>query len=210
MLDKVCLGQAKEYFYCVSKAKQVTSKAVIPIKWNKPIPGWHKLNTDGASLGNPGKAGGGGLIRNSDGVWIRGYSRSIGYTTSVMAELWALRDGLSLAIQLGIRNLVVELDAKVIVKMLNNADNSNKKFSPLLFDCRSLMARFTQVQVAHVFREANRCADYLAKNGCCMREDFVIFDVSPSNELDNLLVFDRNGLYCYRQVASTLASVVSL
>ena len=127
-------------------------------------------------------------------MWIRGYSRSIGYTTSVMAELWALRDGLSLAIQLGIRNLEVELDAKVIVEMLNNANSSNKKFSPLLLDYRALIASLSQVQVAHVFREANRCADYLAKNGCYMREDFVIFDVSPFNELDNLLVFDSNLL----------------
>ena len=87
MLDKTCLDQAKEYFYCVSKAKQVASRAVIPIKWYNPILGWHKVNIDGASLGNPGKAGGGGIIRNSEGVWIRGYSRSIGYTISVMAEL---------------------------------------------------------------------------------------------------------------------------
>ena len=72
------------------------------------------------------------------------------------------------------------------------------------------MASLSQVQVAHVFREANRCADYLAKNGCYMREDFVIFDVSPFNELDNLLVFDSNGLYYYRRVVSTLASVASL
>ncbi|KAK9983039.1 hypothetical protein SO802_032564 [Lithocarpus litseifolius] len=200
MLDKVCLGQAREYFYCVSKAKQVTSRVVIPIKWYKPNLGWHKLNTDGASLGNPGKAGGGGLIRNSDEVWIKGYSRSIGYTTSVMAILWALRDGLYLAIQLGIRNLEVELDAKVIVEMLNNVDSSNKNFSPLLLDCRSLMASLTQFRVAHVFREAKRCTDYLAKNGCYTREDFVIFDISPSNDLDNLLifVFDSNSLYCYR------------
>ena len=61
-------------------------------------------------------------------MWIRGFSRSIGYTTSVMAELWALRDGLSLTIQLGIRNLEVEFDAKVIVEMLNNANSSNKNF----------------------------------------------------------------------------------
>ena len=135
--------------------------------------------------------------------------RSIGYTTSVMAELWALMDGLFLAIQLGISNLEVELDAKVIVEMVKNADNSNKKFSPLLLDYRSLMASLTQVWVAHVFREANRCANYLAKNGCYMREDFVIFDVSPSNELDGLLVFDRNGLYSYRRVASTLVSVAT-
>ena len=43
-----------------------------------------------------------------------------------------------------------------------------------------------------------------------MREDFVAFDVVPSNELDRYLVFDRNGLYCYRQVANTLASVASM
>ena len=130
--------------------------------------------------------------------------------TSVMTKLWALRDGLTLAIQLGIRCLEVELDAKVIVEMLNNADNFNKKFSPLLLDCMSLIASLTQVRVAHVYREANRCASFLAKKGCCMREDFVIFDVSPSDELDKLLVSDINGLYYYRQVATTLASVASL
>ena len=71
------------------------------------------------------------------------------------------------------------------------------------------MANLTQVRIAHVFREANRCADILAKKGCCMREDFVIFDVSPSDELSRLLVSDRNGLYYYRQVANTLASVAA-
>ena len=43
-----------------------------------------------------------------------------------------------------------------------------------------------------------------------MREDFFIFETSPSDELDKLLVSDVNGLYCYRQIATTLASVVSL
>ena len=71
------------------------------------------------------------------------------------------------------------------------------------------MANLTQVRIAHVFREANRCADFLAKKGCSMREDFVIFDVSPSEELSRLLVSDRNGLYYYRQVANTLASVAA-
>ena len=71
------------------------------------------------------------------------------------------------------------------------------------------MANLTQVRKAHVFREANRCVDFLAKKGCCMREDFVIFDVSPSDELNRLLVSDRNGQYYYRQVANTLASVAA-
>ena len=104
----------------------------------------------------------------------------------------------------------MELDTKIIVEMLNNANSSNKKFSSLLLDCKSLIASLTQVRVAHAFREVNMCVDFLAKKGCYMREDFVIFDVSPSNELDNLLVFDSNGLYCYRRVATTLAFVASL
>ena len=121
-----------------------------------------------------------------------------------------LRDGLTLAIQLGISYLEVELDAKAIVEMLSNIGSFNRKFSPLLYDYRSLLARLTQVWVAHVYRKVNKCADFLAKKGCSMREDFVIFDVSPSDDLDKLLVFDVNGLYCYRQVVTTLASIVSL
>ena len=108
---------------------------------------------------------------------------------------------------LGIGCLEVELDAKIIVEMLNNADSANIKFSSLLSDCRFLIARVTQVRVTHVYREVNRCADFLAKKGCCLREDFVIFETSPS---DKLLVSDVNGLYYYRQIATTLASVVSL
>ena len=209
-LEKVCLSQAKQFHYCVSKVKQATPRIVIPIKWSKPLPGWCKLNTDGASLGNLGKAGGGGLIRDSEGRWINGYSRSIGHTISVVAELWAVRDGLNLAIQLGISCLEVELDAKIIVELLENTNSINIKISPLLHDCRFLLTRFTQVRVAHVYREVNRCVDLLAKQGCCMREDFVIFYTSLSVELDRLMLSDVNGLYYYRQIASTMASVASL
>ena len=66
------LRQAKEFYYCVNKAKQIAPRIAIPVKWSKPLPGWHKLNTDGDSLGNPSKADGGGLIRDSEGRWIKG------------------------------------------------------------------------------------------------------------------------------------------
>ena len=59
--------------------------------------GWYKLNFDGASMENPRKAGGGGLILDSQGKWVKGYMRKIGMATSVEAEFWALRDGLILA-----------------------------------------------------------------------------------------------------------------
>ena len=54
---------------------------------------WVKLNTDGSSLGNPGLAGGGGVIHDIEGAWIMGFVRNIGITSRYIAELWALRDG---------------------------------------------------------------------------------------------------------------------
>ncbi|KAK7817049.1 putative ribonuclease h protein [Quercus suber] len=129
---------------------------------------------------------------------------------SVMAEWWALRDGLNLAIHLGINQLEVELDAKVIVEKLKSTNCPNRSFATLLCDCRCLMARFRQVQVGHVFREVNKCVDFLAKRGCSLMENSVVFDISPFDDLNVLLKADRNGLYYYRRVANTLASVAIL
>ena len=158
-LPNDCINQAREYHFCVSKGKKTNAKIVIPVGWNKPREGWFKLNSDGASFVNPGKAGGGGIIRDSQGAWVKGYARSIGFTSSIMAELWALRDGLRLADHLGIWQLEVELDAMVIVELLNSKKNPNSVYAPLLFDCRYLLGKFPQVRVVHVFRKANKCAD---------------------------------------------------
>ena len=41
-------------------------------------------------------------------------------------------------------------------------------------------------------------------------ENFVVFDFPSFADLNILIDFDKNGLYYYRRVANTLASVVSL
>ena len=45
--------------------------AIILVRWEKPPSNWFKLNTDGASCGNSGRAGGGGVLRDSVGEWVR-------------------------------------------------------------------------------------------------------------------------------------------
>lgn len=39
----------------------------MQVQWIKPREGWYKLNTDGASLVNPGKVSGGGLVTGEHG-----------------------------------------------------------------------------------------------------------------------------------------------
>lgn len=151
----------------------------IPVCRNKPPQGWFKLNTDGASLGNQGKAGGGGLIHDCQGNWVKGYMRNIGVTTNMIAECWALRDGLTLASQLGITQLLVELDAKVVVDLILSRKPANSPYSSLLNDWRYLINRFQQIRINHVFREANQCTDVLATGGCSLLEDFVVLELPP-------------------------------
>ena len=61
--------------------------------------------------------------------------------TNITAEFWALRDSLILASQLGITQLLVELDAKVVDLVLSRK-SSNSLYSSLLNDCRFLLNRF--------------------------------------------------------------------
>lgn len=105
------------------------------VSWEKPEPGWFKLNTDGSSRGPTGTATGGGLIRDEGGNWVIGFSRKIGRTDSFAAEMWALRDGLQLCQQMSACAVLIELDAKSLVDVLNNSAYSNAVISPLLDDC---------------------------------------------------------------------------
>ena len=48
------------------------------ISWQKPPQGVFKLNIDGSSMANLGKAGFGSVIRNVEGEWIRGWWGRLG------------------------------------------------------------------------------------------------------------------------------------
>ena len=136
---------------------------------------------------------------------MKSFARSIGFTTSITVEFWALRDGLLLANQIGVQNLVIELDAKVVVELVQSETNSNAFYSSLLAEYRSLLGRFQHCKVQHVFREVNRVADALAKLGCHMEENFVIMDNPPSDVVSNFVYLDAMGKNFYRITASNLA-----
>ena len=103
-------------FYSIglpSKVKQL--KNVVSVGWENLPRGWVKLNTDGSAMKNPDRAGGGGLLRDHDGVWLKGFARGLRFTNSILAELWALKDELLLAKELGFQQLIIELDALSVV-----------------------------------------------------------------------------------------------
>ena len=54
---------------------------------SKKFDGWFKLNTDGASRGNPGDSSFGGVIRDATGNWILGFGGTLGHNYALFAEL---------------------------------------------------------------------------------------------------------------------------
>ena len=124
-LAKEILDRASEFVFCA--CNQLATKRLIwkSIRWEKPRDGWLTQNVDGSAAGSLGMAKGGGLIRDGNGDWVIGFARKIGTTTSFMVELWALRDGLLLCLQIQAQVVLVELDAKAVVDAFNLQSYSN-------------------------------------------------------------------------------------
>ena len=135
-LAKEIKARTLEYMHCACNFTATKKWVLRRFRWEKLDTGWMKLNTNGASNGSLGFAGGGGVIRDEEGNWVIGYARRIGPAKSFLVELWALRDGLFLCLQAHIQVVIIEMDAKAIVDAFSLQKNSNSIFSSLMDDCR--------------------------------------------------------------------------
>ena len=138
-LGKLVLASTSEFMYCAGMPSGSKRTRMIQVRWEKPSLGWVKLNTDGSSLGNPGRDSGGGLIRDSNGKWMTGFCRNIGVASSIEVELWTLRDGLSLCINLNLVAVEIEVNAKVVVGWIINDFNSNLHHASHTMDYKTLI-----------------------------------------------------------------------
>ena len=131
-----------------------------------------------------------GLISQLIGIktlrLIRGFSRSIGFASSVQAELRALLDGLIMIVELNIPYLEIEMDSLVTVDLILDVHPANVFLRSIVADCKCLLEQFEGVSIKHVYREANVCADLLAKAGCNQLVEFMLFCTPPAHVLEAL------------------------
>ncbi|KAL0444842.1 UNVERIFIED_CONTAM: putative ribonuclease H protein [Sesamum latifolium] len=74
---------------------------------------------DGASKGNPGISGAGGILRDQLGRVIFAFQEPLGNITNTQAELQAIHRGLQICIDRGFRNVWIETDATAIIKLIS-------------------------------------------------------------------------------------------
>ena len=125
----------------------------------------YKIYTDGASRGNPGKSGAGGVIKNENGEIIESVSEYLGIQTNNYAEYKALELTLIKAIELGIRKVEVYLDSKLVVEQVNGRWKINNQNLLIIHsNIIELLSNFDSIKISHILRKFNKHADLLANN----------------------------------------------
>jgi ribonuclease HI len=123
---------------------------------------------DGGSRSNPGPAGCGACIYSDDdgshAPLLATASAFLGVATSNEAEYQGLILGLKLALDNGAREVSIHGDSKLVVnQVLGQWQARNHRLARLLALVNgSLLPRFDQWRVQHVYREGNKLADELA------------------------------------------------
>ena len=121
------------------------------------------LYIDGASRGNPGRAGAGVWITNGEGEKISEVSRFLGHKTNNEAEYWALLLGLREAKRLRGDRIQIFTDSQLVerqIKGVYRVRDSNLK--ALHRTVLQNLNTFSSFEIKSIPREENEEADRLA------------------------------------------------
>ncbi|MCO1597163.1 bifunctional RNase H/acid phosphatase [Micromonospora sp. RHAY321] len=122
------------------------------------------VEADGGSRGNPGPAGYGAVVRDPEtGEVLAERSDSLGTATNNVAEYQGLIAGLAAAAELGVAEVDVRMDSKLVVEqMCGRWQIKHPGLRPLAAQAAGLVGRFAAVRFTWIPREQNRHADALA------------------------------------------------
>ncbi|MCD5397844.1 ribonuclease HI family protein [candidate division NPL-UPA2 bacterium] len=128
------------------------------------------IYVDGASRGNPGRAGVGVIVyderKNIPPKRIKQY---LGKTTNNVAEYIALIYGLQEGLICQAKYLTIYTDSELIVKQLDGSYRIKNELLKIFFkQVEHLRQGFKEVKIKHINREGNQEADKLANQAIDM------------------------------------------
>jgi len=141
--------------------------------WSPPASYSYKLNFDGATKGNPGLVGYGGIFRNNVGSTLHIYHGSLGKDTKNAAELEGLWKGIYIEEMENFLPLEVEGDSQILIEAATWIHSSTS--AAKIASSWRLLSRLEQIEEwlrtsrnitsKHIQCLANKVADRLANQG---------------------------------------------
>ncbi len=118
---------------------------------------------DGGARGNPGPAGFGAQITDSNGNVLAELSEFLGFRTNNYAEYSGLLASLQYALDHNHPNLKVISDSELMVKQIQGRYKVNSPdLKPLWQEAQNRIAKLDRFEIAHALRHKNKDADRLA------------------------------------------------
>ncbi|KAK9990756.1 hypothetical protein SO802_025741 [Lithocarpus litseifolius] len=85
----------------------------------------------------------------------------------------------------------VEVGGNLTERLEFRGSDRSSSNDVIIADCIEGLQKILRTRVQHCFREANKCADALARRGALLPQDFVIFH-SPPADVDLLINLDAS------------------
>ena len=121
------------------------------------------IYTDGAARGNPGPAGAGAILRDSDGTVLAEIAEPLGHATNNVAEWTAVLLALEEARRLGATHVDLRMDSQLVARQISGMYRvKHPDLKPIHAAVMALLRALDGYTVGHVPRELNKDADRLS------------------------------------------------
>ena len=121
------------------------------------------IYTDGAARGNPGPAGAGAILRDSDGNVLAEVAEPLGRATNNVAEWTAVLLALEEARRLGATHVDLRMDSQLVARQISGVYRvKHPDLKPIHAAVMDLLRILDGYTVGHVPRELNKDADRLS------------------------------------------------
>ena len=153
---------------------QVMDSNVGGSRWLCLQDGWVKTSFNRAVCSDSNQSRVGVVIWDNNSVMLASCSEKLhqAYKPDEVEALAALK-AVSLARDLGFRNVILEGDSLDMIKALKSAEDSLYPTGLLVDDVKRVASSFERLVYSHVKRNDNRVAHSLAKNALCIPDSQV-------------------------------------
>ncbi|CAN1789673.1 Putative ribonuclease H protein At1g65750 [Linum perenne] len=118
---------------------------------------------------------------------------NLGHCSITRAEIRGAITGLELAWDYGFRNVELQLDSQAAISLLSSSAVPDHQQAAEVIHFQNLCRRDWRISIRHVFREANKAADFLASQGYEFPFGTHLFPLSNCN-LGHILRYDCLGV----------------
>ena len=156
-----------------------------------PPPGMYKINVDGATSEDERLPSVGVVIRDCRGAVVATRGKLLPATYSVeVTEALALEEGIMLARELHLQQIIIESDSITVVQEVNSS-SFNGEMGTIIQGAFTMLTSFSSWRVNHLKREYNNVAHEVAQVTRSTETSRTWIGVDPP-WLHNLLLVDRS------------------